>query len=239
MNYKIINNIELLEDFIANFLPRLGKDECYYLCLFARSKYAKNEDGSNKFPHIKTDKAQLKRFTVGNKYDIIKKLQQLECPVGSFITKDGEPIPQESLAVYMTINPRNQKKALFDLSKRLLQILESDGSNFNVHQEALSAIQRSKSETQWATFDIDSTSKEYINIIKSLINKEACKWLRTRGGYHLLVDPNRVEHQYKKTWYNSIHKLDFVDTSAGTDLMIPIPGTHQGGFTPYFENVYE
>jgi hypothetical protein len=67
MNYELIKDKILLTDFVQNWLPDLQDNECFYLCLFARSKYAKNEDGSNKFPHIKTDKAQLKRFTVSHK----------------------------------------------------------------------------------------------------------------------------------------------------------------------------
>lgn len=234
MNYKLINDEEILKDFI-NWLPRLEQDECLYGCLFARSKYAKNEDGSNKFPHIKTDKAQLKRFTISKKHDLFDKLKQLECPIGSYKTKDGDDIPQESLAVYLTINPRSQKKALFDLSKRLIQILESDGHNYNVHQEALSAIQRSKSRTFYVDFDLDEPSEQHLYSIKNyLINPEACTWLQTRGGYHLLVDPLRVSEKYKKTWYNGIKGLSSIDKTAGNDTMIPIPGTFQGGFTPRF-----
>ena len=94
------------------------KPHSYFCCLFSRSKYAKNEDGSNKFPHIKTDKSQLKRFTLTKKEDLYWKLKQLECEIGLYRTKDDDEVPKESLAVYITINPRNQMKALFKLSKR-------------------------------------------------------------------------------------------------------------------------
>jgi hypothetical protein len=235
MNYKIINDIDILDDFVYNVLPRLQDNECFYVCLFARSKYAKNEDGSNKFPHIKTDKAQLKRFIINKPEDLYRKLKQCECEVGSYKTKDNEDIPQESLAPYITVNPRNHKKALFDLSKALIKILECEGTNFNVHQEALSAIQRAKSRTVFATFDLDSKEPEHLEKVLSYVNRDAVLVLETRGGYHLLIDPVRVSSLYKKTFYNNITKLPFIDNDAGSDLMIPIPGCHQGGFTPNFK----
>lgn len=237
MNYEVIKDEKVLSDFI-NWLPRLGNDECFYGCLFARSKYAKNEDGSNKFPHIKTDKAQLKRFTISKPGDLLHKLRQLEVGLGVYKTKDGLDIPQESLACYLTPNPRNQKMALFDLSKRLLQILQSDGHNYNIHQEALSAIQRSKSRTVYVDFDIDSEDdegfKRDVEFVKSQINSEACTWLKTRGGAHLLIDPTKVDPNYKNIWYKAIKGLQAVDSDSGNDTMIPIPGTYQGGFTPHF-----
>ena len=97
MNYTVITDEQLLKDFIQ-WLPELKDNECYYLCLFARSKYAKNEDGTNKFPHIKTDKAQLKRFVATRKEYIIDKIRQLEVKLGAYKTKDGDDIPQEALA---------------------------------------------------------------------------------------------------------------------------------------------
>ena len=53
MNYKIIQNKELLLDFIK-WLPELLDGECYYVTLFARSKYDKS---------LKSDKQQLHRLT--------------------------------------------------------------------------------------------------------------------------------------------------------------------------------
>lgn len=233
MNYKIILNIDLLLHFIK-WLPELQNNECYYCCLFARSKYAKNEDGSNKFPHIKTDKSQLKRFTISNKEDLLIKLKQLECEMGSYKTKDGDDIPQEALAVYIHPNPRNQKKAIFSLMRKLLDIQETNGINFNLHQEAISAIQKSWSKKYYLTFDIDSKGEGDLQKVLDCINKEAVTLLETRGGYHLLVDSSKVTQEYKKTFYQNINQFAFVDTQAGTDLMIPIPGCTQGGFIPHF-----
>lgn len=235
MNYKIINDEGLLIDFINNWLPELKANECYYFCLFARSKYAKNEDGSNKFPHIKTDKSQLKRFVATKKDFILHKIKQLEVKIGAYKTKDGDDIPQEALALYVNPGPRNQKSAMFTLMKRLIDIQICNGENYNIHAEALSAIQKSKSKTNFIDFDIDSEGAEEEVLSKidfSKINKEAVHLLKTRGGVHLLIETSKVEDKYSKSWYQYFTKTFEIDIKG--DNMIPVPGTNQGGFTPYF-----
>jgi len=235
MNYVIITDEVALNNFINNWLPELKTNECYYFCLFARSKYAKNEDGTNKFPHIKTDKAQLKRFVATRKEYILHKIKQLEVKTGAYKTKDGADIPQESLALYVNPGPRNQKTAMFSLMKRLIDIQVSNGENFNVHAEALSAIQKSKSKTTFIDFDIDSDNAEqevFSKIDFNQINREAIHFLKTRGGMHILVEVSKVAPQYAKTWYQYFTKTFEIDIKG--DCMIPVPGTFQGGFTPYF-----
>jgi len=234
MNYQIITDKKIFDDFV-NWLPDLKDNECYYLCLFARSKYAKNEDGSNKFPHIKTDKNQLKRFVASDKRYIYHKIKQLECEFGSYKTKDGDDVPQESLALYITPNPRNQRTAMFSLMKRLVDIQISDGKNYNIHAEALYAIQRSKSRTVYVDFDIDSVAPDY-GYIFDQVDEDACTFLKTRGGVHLLVDPKRVSERFRNTWYKNIKSMKETDSSSGNDTMIPVPGTFQGGHTPHFFN---
>lgn len=236
MNYSIIKNEKLLDSFIE-WLPELQEDECYYLCLFARSKYAKNEDGSNKFPHIKTDKAQLKRVTVHKKSLLKDKIRQMECAFGSYKTKDNEDIPQEALALYITPNPRNQKKAMFQLMKRLIDMQIANSSGFNIHAEAMSAIQKSKSRTVYIDFDLDIENLS-LGTIKAIIsnhvNLDAVTFLKTRGGFHILINPEKVNVEYKNKFYQGIQSIEGMDQSG--DNMIPVPGCAQGDFIPHFEN---
>lgn len=228
MNYEIITDRAALIDFIDNFLPELNSDETYYCCLFARSKYAKNVDGSNKFPHIKTDKSQLKRFTA-KKEHLLNKIEQLECKFGAYKTKDGDPVPQEALALYITPNPRSMRRGLFTLTRKLTDILETAGTGYNIHQEALSAIQKAKSHTHFVDFDIDEELD--FDILNSILPSTAYNVLQTRGGYHVLVKPTEATSHNKK-WHPQI--TDKLNVDINGDNMIPVPGTHQGGYTPKF-----
>lgn len=233
-NYQIIIDEEKVKNFIS-WLPALKENETYYFCLFARTKYAKNIDGSNKFPHIKSDKNQLKRF-VSTPDRAIQKIKQLECEIGSYLTKDGEFIPQESLALYVNINPRSQKKATFRLMKRIIDILECQGKNYNIHAESISALQKSKARTFRVDFDID-TKEIDLSLLETVLPQDSYDILETRGGYHVLVDAKSINGKQYKNWYQNIHKLYEVDQSG--DQMIPVPGTYQGGFVPKFIKLKE
>ena len=71
MNYKIIQNEELLKDFV-NWLPVLNSNETYYICLFARKKYIQDSEVK-----IAKDKGQLKCVT-SNKEFLFQKLKQMK-----------------------------------------------------------------------------------------------------------------------------------------------------------------
>lgn len=231
MNYEIVKNEKILLDFIR-WLPELNESEKYYLCLFARSKYTRDEAGKNGLPHIKSDKAQLKRF-VSDKERLFQKIKQLEVPLGWYMQKELI-VPQEALAVYITPNPRHMWRASINSLVKLAECIRDQNVLMNPHQEVMSEIQRTKSRTCWIDFDIDETDEEKmaVNIeeIKTYVNPEAVKWLKTRGGYHVLVNPDKVWPEFKKTFYQNMRK--FADQTG--DNMIPVPGCTQGMFVPHF-----
>lgn len=232
MNYQIVTDDQKLRDFIK-WLPDLNQYEKYYLCLFARNKYCKE------LTHIKSDKAQLKRF-VSDKERMYWKIKQLETEVGNYRQKEN-PVPQEALALYITPNPRSTWKATFNSLIKLSSAIRDTNVSNNPHQEVLSEIQKAKGTTHYIDFDIDYPkdigdpevhTANMIDEVCQYVNPDAVSWLRTRGGLHVLINPKKVVPIFKNSFYQNIAKMGSVDQTG--DQLIPVPGTYQGGFTPQF-----
>lgn len=226
MNYQIIQNKTILNDFI-NWLPELKPDEKYYLCLFARNKYCRE------LTHIKSDKAQLKRF-VSDKERMFDKIKQLEVELGAYKQKHLS-VPQEALALYITPNPRNMYKASINTMVKLAQSIRDQNVLMNPHQEALSEIQKAKSKSYFVDFDVDDKNLS-IEDLKTkcyrVCGSSDITFFETRGGYHVLVHVDSVPDNLKNSWYQNLLK-ELKPDQVG-DLMIPVPGTYQGGFIPKF-----
>ncbi|MBI1182877.1 hypothetical protein GC194_01305 [bacterium] len=220
-NYRIIEDAEALQQFI-DWLPEINENETYYLSLFARKKYCQELIKSN-------DKTQLKRFT-SNKEGMLQNIKQLECAVGSYQLAD-KVAPQQSLVLYIHPNPRNTQLATFKLLRKCIDLLEAQAKGYNLHAEALSAIQKAKSKSYFVDFDIDTKDVD-LSIIKDILPAEAYRILETRGGYHLLV---QTAFAPKTKWHQQIREAFDVDVVG--DQMIPVPGCVQGGFVPRFVEV--
>lgn len=216
--YKLIYNEELIKDFLS-VLPDESEDEIYYLSIFARKKYCPELIWSN-------DKTQLKRFT-SRKSDIIKKIKQLEVDYGLY-DLNGRIVPQESLVIYIHPNPRSQLKAARHLMRKLTDIICDRSKGFNVHQEALSALQKSKSKGYFIDFDLDMDKGLFDpeEMVYKHINRDAVTLIETRGGYHVLIEVKKIKDEYRKTFYQGLKQSSDVEG----DCFIPIPGTIQGGF---------
>lgn len=224
MNYKIIADESKLKEFI-NWLPDLKSDETFYCCLFARKKYAHESSG------LKSDKSQLKRFT-SSKENLLNKIKQLECEYGTYMSGNAV-VPQEALALYITPNPRSfsvaAKNSLIELAKKIT----SNYDGYNPHQLVMSEIQKSSSNRKYHDFDFDNVEvNDVIGQLDGKINKDAISVVKTRGGFHLLVDYEKIDKEFTKTWYNAISKIEGVDVRG--DNLLPVVGCYQGGFIPHF-----
>ena len=216
-NYKIITDETALRNFIE-FLPELNDSECFYVTLLCRNKYTDK---------LLKDKVQLKRVTSNKEY-LFDKIKQMECELGTYKYK-GEPIPVESMCLYITPNPRSYEKAAKNLAKKLIDLCFDRYSGYNPQAEALTAIQKSCSRTVFMDFD-NTTIKEMKPSIVEVVNQSSLTFVQTHGGFHVLIEVSKIEDKYKKTYYNSITKLPNVD--ARGDGLIPVPGATQGLFTP-------
>jgi hypothetical protein len=227
-NYQTIVDREEFNKFIE-WLPELTPDETYYYSLLARDKYVRGTGIGT----MNSDKHQCARF-VSNKERLALKIGQTECPVGSYGIKNVI-VPQEALASYITVNPRSHKKAAKLMLKRMADVVADNEPSPNVYQESLTALHKSISRKIFT--DIDFDIEDELDIpwclkeVKRMINSDAVDVLFTRGGFHLLVRLDAIDQEYVKTWYKNIGSLPAVDIVG--DNMIPVPGTYQGGFTPY------
>ncbi len=240
MNYRVITDTEKLKQFIE-WLPELEFNEVFYCSLFARSKYV----NTGEIKHIKSDKQQLKRFTA-TKERLIDKIKQCEVPLHYYVQYTYErpdrtgpvvktPIPQKALALYINPNPRDLHKATIQSVKKLVDLATRKYEGHNPQAEVMSEIQKARGNKVFMDFDFDniatSTVEAYL-AAADVINKDATTMLKTRGGFHMLVELSKIHEDYKKKWYQGIKSIPNCDISG--DNMIPIPGTYQGGFTPYF-----
>ena len=229
VNYQIIADETELRNFI-DLLPDTTPDECFYVGLLARNKWIRGTD----LPKIGSQ-VQLKRFT-SSKNRLIEKLRQLECAVGAYRDRD-QPIPQEALGVYISVNPRSYRRAALRLIGSLAEQLEKE-TELNPHQMALSALQNTASRRPWFDIDMDIAEGENREDIADFIREvvgDAVTFIHTRGGMHCLVATGQLSPEQAKNWYNAIAQQ--TRFKSGFDMigdnLTPLPGCVQGGFMPF------
>lgn len=219
-HYKLITDLPKLTEFVE-WLPELEDSEIYYVELFCRRKYDPNMPSSKTY--------NLMRKTAKKK-NLINIIQRFEVPLGSYYLKDT-PVSQESLALYININPRCMKKATFSLMRDLVTKVEQ-GGRYSPESLAMTNIHKSKAKSRFVMFDIDEVKKEEIPGIidrtAEIVDREAISTVETNSGCHVLVKLEKVTTS--GNWFQKIKKE--LDADQCADIMTPVPGCYQGGFTP-------
>lgn len=235
MNYKIIKDEIKFKEFI-DWLPELKLNEVYYIVLFARGKYFPAS-----YPYKVPDQNVLKRFT-SEKDFLFQKVKQLEVEFGSY-TMDGHPVPDDALALYIGINPKNMVDAVaklsIELTRTLVDLLKNPETKVKPQSELMTVIAKSGVKTMIMDYDFDGVGYDEVKAdIQNVINDDACKVLSTRGGFHLLVELSKIDVNYKKGFHQGLLKIKGADQSGGRQLT-PVAGCTQGGYMPHFiESIY-
>jgi hypothetical protein len=222
MNYQIIKDEKLLVEFI-DWLPELQPHEKFYFQCLARRKYL--EDKSL----MKSDVISLKRGLSDKKY-LLRKIRQLEIKIDAY-EDNGLPIPTEALALYININPRDMVKAASNTLIELAKKITAPYDGYNNVSIALSEAQKACTTRKYFGIDYDGVSvEEWRPQIEKNINADCLIYLKTRGGFHLLIELAKIEKQYTKSWYNELNKAVYADVRG--DMLSPVPGCVQGCYVP-------
>lgn len=181
MSYKFILDEAIFKRFV-DWLPELNAEECYYVVALARNKYVRDLPNVDKLAHIRSDKQQIARF-VCNKERLVRRVRQLECALGAYKTKEGLPVPQEAMAVYISVNPRSHLIGAKNALKRIADLITQEYSNYRLDHEVLSCIQEACSRKIFMDIDFDGVPIEQtIGEVKKHINLDCVSVLKTRGG---------------------------------------------------------
>ena len=181
---------------------------------------------------IKSDRAQIKR-ALASKNRIKDKIKQLETSIGSY-KFDDIGIPEESLALYISVNPRDLHKAGLKMLKEISNKLYNNDM-INPYTLSLNCVQTTASKRKYFDVDVDNKGgfnayKKAINEIKEIIG-DNFESIITRGGIHILIN---IQNNLPENWYPKIKNLtcEEFDIMMNGDGLTPIPGCRQGDFSP-------
>lgn len=195
--------------------------------------------------------------------DLVDILKELEVKRGSYTyqrsssfsssslfhsdTNKKIPIPNDSLSVHFSLNPRDQVNALVEMNTTITKDVITNGAR-NVPKKFdscfLSYLHASQQDPQFV--DVDVSTKD-VGIIQKLfkecsIPKEAMVMsIETRDGFHFVCHKDKFPATFYtkvvKSPMNTVENVNwkgekttkkYIDVLS--DVMIPIPGTYQGGF---------
>lgn len=231
---------------IEKFLSLLSDDENvgFYIVMMYRGKYVQATDLRNWFPSsyiLANDfvkKSKILAWIEAYKHLGINKKLVRKDQVYDFI-------PIEGLCFYINPNPMKNINVIKNIAKNFVNygFTQPDTTKMNIMSEIASCISKTKTVSQFRHYDFDFVSdilktEEKIEALSELeislrnIVEDAFCIIRTRGGFHVLIEYKYIPLDSVKTWFLEIQNMKIpnikIDTKPGKELLLPIPGTPQG-----------
>lgn len=222
-----------LRSFISS-LPELGEGQIYYLTLLSRSKYY---NGDRNIP----DKYGVKRFT-STKKNLFNNISLLDIKGDYRYHGDGTIIPEETLSLYMYVNPRSERDSIKNIFLKLFDVQYTNKKlKGGLITQAMNSLSTSQATKDYVGFDFDVSEdmdkenlKGYLQCnLELILPRGSYDLVETRGGFHILVKPKLIDPRGpNKLWHSKLN--NFTGRDINGDMMVPIPGCIQGGFVPKF-----
>ena len=232
MTYDLLPSPDDLRAFVGAVVPDLTDDEALLLFLNARAKYLSDDE---RRALAMPSTLILRREVIARKEQITERVAHFCIREGHYTDRDGRPIPEHALAVYLTPNPRSQRKAALATLKALADGLFEDRP-LRVVRTAVSSLHTSVSRKTYLDLDLDLGDGDDLDgllaRVREALGNTVAPVVHTRGGAHVLVETKTLDPAVKKTFYREIQEISGAmagEIEIRSDTMVPVPGTRQGG----------
>jgi hypothetical protein len=233
--YDFIPDEAALAEFIGAVVPDLEDEEAFVLLLKARKKYLSAEERERVTIR---DSLPFRQEVVNQKENLVRRIKEFAADGSLFTDKNGVQIPHHSFCVYLTMNPRSQRRAAVETVKKLTDLIHNR-QRISLVSMVKSEIHRAPSRKIFLDLDIDPEEGDDLDAIiakvKAILRGSTMYLIKSSTGAHILVKTAEIDPDIKKTFYQEIKVVS--DAMHGAidikgDNMLPLPGTSQGGRVP-------
>lgn len=249
MNEKTIKLIHDRKEYLKflEYLPELENDEVYFLSLSARNKYLTDDE------RVEYDLGRTEMFSRQIAFDkagIAIALNKMEADLNVRTTRNGSPIPEHCLVVYVNVHPSSTLKAYRRFSEQMNRHYEEaflgtlNGSEATdmwipfrrITTNLMNHIQKASSRKVLVDIDIDGDDdKQSAILVKEVddyLSKHECgrMIIKTQGGFHVLVPTKYLgKHVPLFQKLQELDKQTEGEVKFNGNAMVPLPGTLQAG----------
>lgn len=229
------------------YLPELENDEVYFLSLSARNKYLTDEE------RVEYDLGRTEMFSRQIAFDkdgIIHALNKMRADLDVRTTRNGSPMPEHCLVVYINVHPSSTLKAYRRFSEQMDRHYEeaflglrngSEASDMwipfrRITTNLMNHIQKATSRKLLVDVDIDGDdekeSRQLVQEVNDFLSAHGCGRMvvKTQGGFHVLVPSKYLGKEVPL--FQKLQELDKQtsgEVKFNGNAMVPLPGTKQAG----------
>lgn len=169
----------------------------------------------------------------GSPSGMMRQIRRYEAASGAYTDRNGEPVDQQHMVIYTTVNTRSRRKTREAIHRTLVDLSYNPPDvEPKIDGLALSVMMKPENgNKRWVTIDIDDPSRA--GAVRELLLKHdvpAAYTVVTRGGFHVLIDLKDMTGPTKKNLFKHVAAgMKKIGDTVSTDMPCPVPGTLQAG----------